>query len=226
MRSTRPVLLGLAAGGALALSAVVAIPAFAAVSNTPPVANDDAYSTAENDLLSVGAPGVLGNDIDPDGDAFSAALVTGAQHGTVSLASNGGFNYQPNQNYSGPDQFTYRICESFTALRKQALVEAKDATERCAKATVRITVKNVVVVPTPTPTPVPTTTPGPVVVGPATTIPGPTIQGPARVIPGPVIQGPSTLVPGPTVSSGDSFSSTQVPSGSVATGDGSTATVG
>jgi VCBS repeat-containing protein len=153
MRSTRPVLLGLAAGGALALSAAVAIPAYAAPSNTPPVANDDAYSTAENANLAISAPGVLSNDLDADGDAFSAQLLTGAQHGTVSLNPNGAFTYIPNQNYAGPDQFTYQICEQFAAAKIQAL---PGVNKGCDGAVVRITIKGVTTVP---PTTTPTTPP-------------------------------------------------------------------
>jgi VCBS repeat-containing protein len=134
------------AGGAL-LAALIATPAYAAPSNTPPVANDDSYSTAANTTLSIGAPGILANDLDPDGDAFSAQLLNGAQHGTVSLSPNGSFNYVPNQNYTGPDQFTYQICENFTVLREQQL---PGVNEGCDGATVRINVNG-----TTTTTPVP-----------------------------------------------------------------------
>jgi hypothetical protein len=46
-------------------------PAFAQP-NQPPVATDDAYSTDEETLLSVAAPGVLGNDTDADSDPLTA----------------------------------------------------------------------------------------------------------------------------------------------------------
>jgi len=60
--------------------------------------------------------------------------------------------------------------------------------------------------------PAPTT----IVQPPATIVtPGPTIQGPSTVVPGPVVQGPATVLPGPV------FQSPAVPSGPVATGDGS-----
>jgi hypothetical protein len=40
-----------------------------------PVAADDAYSVDEDGLLAVAAPGVLGNDSDPDGHPLTALLV-------------------------------------------------------------------------------------------------------------------------------------------------------
>lgn len=68
----------------------------------------------------------------------------------------------------------------------------------------------IIVRPTPTTIvkPAPTT-----IVEPPTT----TIQAPATVVPGPVIQGPATVIPGPV------FNSPAVPSGPVATGDGTMA---
>ena len=41
----------------------------AAIDNDPPVATNDGYSTNEDTALTVAAPGVLGNDSDPDGNA-------------------------------------------------------------------------------------------------------------------------------------------------------------
>ncbi len=77
--------------------------------NDPPVAVDDDYSVNENTTLSVAAPGVLANDRDPDSSgALQAQLVTGAQHGAVTLAPNGAFVYTPAANYSGWDSFYYR----------------------------------------------------------------------------------------------------------------------
>ena len=43
--------------------------------NDAPVADVDAYSTDEDVLLEVAAPGVLGNDVDPDVDPLTAVLV-------------------------------------------------------------------------------------------------------------------------------------------------------
>jgi Big-like domain-containing protein/K319-like protein/IPT/TIG domain-containing protein len=75
--------------------------------NQPPVANDDAYQLNRNQTLNVAAPGVLGNDTDPDGDTLNTIPATTPTHGTLSLASNGSFTYTPATNYSGTDAFTY-----------------------------------------------------------------------------------------------------------------------
>ena len=72
--------------------------------NDPPVAVDDAYSTAEDTTLTVPAPGVLGNDTDADGDALTAALGTGPANGTLTLNADGSFTYTPTANYSRPRQ--------------------------------------------------------------------------------------------------------------------------
>ncbi len=76
--------------------------------NSAPVAAADAYTTAEDTPLSVGAPGVLGNDSDPDGGSLSAVKVTDPAHGTLSFSSNGSFTYTPYANYNGTDSFTYK----------------------------------------------------------------------------------------------------------------------
>jgi hypothetical protein len=76
--------------------------------NDPPVANDDAYTTNENTMLDVPAPGVLSNDSDPDGDPITAIKVTDPSHGTVTLNSDGSFTYVPDTDFSGPDSFTYK----------------------------------------------------------------------------------------------------------------------
>jgi VCBS repeat-containing protein len=76
--------------------------------NDPPVAYPDSYSTNEDTTLTIPAPGVLGNDVDVDGDPLTAVKVSNTTHGTVSLNSNGGFTYTPAENYVGVDTFTYK----------------------------------------------------------------------------------------------------------------------
>jgi VCBS repeat-containing protein len=79
--------------------------------NDGPIAAGDAYSTAEDTALTVGAPGVLANDTDPDGDTLSAVAGSGPSHGTLSRNANGGFTYTPAANYNGSDSFTYRASD-------------------------------------------------------------------------------------------------------------------
>ncbi len=81
------------------------------VTNQAPVAAGDAYTTAEDTVLTVAAPGVLGNDSDPDGDPLTAVLVTGPSHGSLSLNANGSFSYTPAADFAGSDSFTYRASD-------------------------------------------------------------------------------------------------------------------
>ena len=75
--------------------------------NRPPDAVGDAYDVDEDGVLNVPAPGVLGNDSDPDGDALTASLATGPSHGEVTVAADGSFTYEPDADYFGSDAFVY-----------------------------------------------------------------------------------------------------------------------
>jgi len=76
--------------------------------NDQPVANDDAYTMDEDDVLNIAPPAVLGNDEDVEGDALTCILVTDPGNGTLTLNPDGSFTYEPNPNYTGTDSFTYR----------------------------------------------------------------------------------------------------------------------
>jgi len=80
------------------------------VSALPLVANNDSYSVASGSVLTVAAPGVLGNDAGGNGP-LSAVLVSGTGNGTLSLNSNGGFTYTPTNSLGGTDTFTYRATD-------------------------------------------------------------------------------------------------------------------
>src|SRR5207245_2588832 len=80
----------------------------------PPVAANDAYATAEDQPLTVSAPGVLANDTDIDGGPLSAVVVTSPAHGALTLNANGSFTYTPAANYNGTDTFTYKANDGFT----------------------------------------------------------------------------------------------------------------
>jgi len=71
--------------------------------NVAPVAVNDSYSTNEDTVLTVAAPGVLANDSDQDGNSLSAVVVTGPTHGSLTLNADGSFTYTPAANYNGSD---------------------------------------------------------------------------------------------------------------------------
>src|SRR4029450_2907106 len=76
--------------------------------NDAPTAAGDAYSTAEDTPLTVGAPGVLANDNDPDGDSLHTVAGSRPSHGTLTLHPDGSFIYTPASHYNGSDSFIYR----------------------------------------------------------------------------------------------------------------------
>ena len=63
--------------------------------NRAPQAVDNLYDARIGETTSIGAPGVLGNDSDPDGDALSAALVSNATKGVLDFRGDGSFDYTP-----------------------------------------------------------------------------------------------------------------------------------
>ena len=78
--------------------------------NAAPVAAPDQFEFDEDaDVFDgfVAAPGVLGNDVDPEGDALTAVLVEDAQHGNLTLNSDGSFFYDSDPDFFGQDTFTY-----------------------------------------------------------------------------------------------------------------------
>ena len=82
---------------------------FIGVGGSAPVADNDAYSVDEDNVLTVdAASGVLLGDTDAEGDALSAVLVTGPAHGALSLNADGSFTYTPEKDFNGTDSFTYR----------------------------------------------------------------------------------------------------------------------
>jgi uncharacterized repeat protein (TIGR01451 family) len=99
------------------INAALALP----VVNQSPVAVSDTYTTTRNAVLTVAAPGVLGNDTDADGDTLTATLASNVLTGMLNLRPNGSFIYTPTLNYTGQVTFTYRATDSL-ALSNPALV--------------------------------------------------------------------------------------------------------
>ena len=92
--------------GAPPLSALATV---TIVVNAGPAARNDAYSLDADTVLSVEAPGVLGNDVDANGDPLIAVLVDDVSHGTLALSADGSFVYTPDPTFCGTDLFTYEV---------------------------------------------------------------------------------------------------------------------
>ncbi len=80
--------------------------------NDPPVVASDSYTALQNQVLTIAAPGVLGNDTDVEGNPFTATLLTPPAHGTLVFSASGGFVFTPATDYTGPDSFTYRVSDA------------------------------------------------------------------------------------------------------------------
>lgn len=98
-----------ASDGVLTATAVVTIDVGAV--NHPPVAGGDVYTTGEDIVLAVPAPGVLANDMDADGDPLYALPAAPPAHGMLTLETDGSFLYTPAADWSGVDSFTYNVSD-------------------------------------------------------------------------------------------------------------------
>ncbi len=82
--------------------------------NDAPNAVNNNYQVAEDGVLNVAGPGVLGNDTDPENDALTARVDRGPGNGTLNLNPDGSFTYTPGPNFNGSDSFTYQACDNGT----------------------------------------------------------------------------------------------------------------
>ncbi|MCC3617203.1 cadherin-like domain-containing protein, partial [Microcoleus sp. PH2017_38_RDM_U_B] len=64
-----------------------------------------------NKTLNIPAPGVLGNDSDPNSDPLTAKLVTLPKNGKVNFNADGSFSYTPNPGFVGLEEFSYNISD-------------------------------------------------------------------------------------------------------------------
>lgn len=199
-------------GGLLGLSNIATVSL--TITNAAPVASDDAYSGTTGVQLSVPAPGVLGNDSDPDGDSITAVLVDGSGNGSLDLNSNGSFTFTSGGSFTGSRTFTYR---------------ASDGIAQSSTRTVTINVSapapTPTPVPTPTPAPTPTPRPTPTPILPLPTMPLPTLPLPTLLptatptLPTPTLPtstaspspGGPGITPGPTGPTATDSTRTQVP---------------
>ena len=80
--------------------------------NNAPIAAGDSYTTTEDMLLAVTAPGLMANDDDVDGDLLTTTLIASPTHGLLALSLDGSFTYTPTLNYAGLDYFTYQLADA------------------------------------------------------------------------------------------------------------------
>lgn len=123
------------AQGALSAPVTVTIE----VVNDAPVVHDDTYTTVPGVPFTVpAAEGVLANDEDLEGDAFTVATTFPAEHGKVVFDfEDGAFVYTPDAGFEGVDSFQYDVRDA--------------AWNLSAKATVTLTVaQGTITSPTPT----------------------------------------------------------------------------
>ena len=82
------------------------------INDRPIPSIDDGYSTTEGQTLTVDAPGVLGNDVDPEGDALTAKLTSDPTHGVLDyFNADGSFQYTPSAGFAGYDEFYYNVSD-------------------------------------------------------------------------------------------------------------------
>lgn len=91
------------------ISAVQQITIIVTPVNDAPVAAPLSFSTSPNVALEVAAPGLVTGGSDVDGDTLTANVTSGPSHGSLTWLPAGSFEYEPNANYVGTDQFSYRV---------------------------------------------------------------------------------------------------------------------
>jgi hypothetical protein len=109
------------------------------VQNTAPTPADDLLVTNEDTKLVVTAPGLLGNDSDPDGDALSiSSIISGPSHGILTFSADGSISYSPAKDFAGTDSFVYQVSDGFGGLASATVtvrvISAEEQLENLLKA--------------------------------------------------------------------------------------------
>ena len=91
--------------------------------NRNPVSTDDAYGALTGTTMSVATPGILANDVDPDGELLTAvAILDNVDNGTLAVFANGSFTYTPSAGFTGTDSFVYQMRDASFNLSEPATV--------------------------------------------------------------------------------------------------------
>lgn len=78
-----------------------------AVNDAPTTVADTFFGLSDAELLIGAGQGVLANDFDVEGDAFTATLVSQPDNGSVTLSPDGSFSFNPSAGFTGVASFTY-----------------------------------------------------------------------------------------------------------------------
>jgi hypothetical protein len=79
--------------------------------NAPPLALDDVFAVEEDGALVVVAPGIMKNDVDPEGQSLVIILETSPGFGDLTLGEDGAFEYKSHPDFNGDDAFSYRVSD-------------------------------------------------------------------------------------------------------------------
>lgn len=111
---------GVDGGGESAFSETLLINPLSGPPNQPPIAAEDLFELLEDQTFS---GNLLANDADPDDEAvqIDTQPVVSVENGSLTINSDGSFEYTPPENFFGVEQFTYRISDD-EGLSDEALV--------------------------------------------------------------------------------------------------------
>ncbi len=98
-------------GNQMSVAAKVTIDVGPKGTGAAPIVNDDVFVAPAGMPLVIGAPGILANDFDPEGDLTSVVPESSPSAGSLTLSTSGAFTYMPAPGFSGTDSFTYRATD-------------------------------------------------------------------------------------------------------------------
>ena len=93
------------------------------VTNSDPVAAPHNYLVNHDETLTVAAAnGLKAGSIDFDEDTLALAVVSGPSHGSLTVNSDGSFQYVPAGNFVGEDTFTYSLNDGAAVSQSQVSI--------------------------------------------------------------------------------------------------------
>ncbi len=95
--------------------------------NDAPTVGGDSLSTDEDVDLLINLADLLSNDSDVDGDTLTITSFTQPTHGTVIDNGDGTWTYSPDEDYAGPDAFTYTVDDGSGSTRDATVTVTVDA---------------------------------------------------------------------------------------------------